>query len=70
MRILFDESPPRRLRGAFAGHAVSTVSQAGSDFENGELLSSLRLMSGAPPSANLELLSINAAECKALKVGM
>jgi len=39
MRILLDESLPRRLRQAFAEHAVSTVAEAGwSGVENGELL--------------------------------
>jgi predicted nuclease of predicted toxin-antitoxin system len=39
MRILLDESLPRRLRQAFAGHEVSTVAEAGwSGVENGELL--------------------------------
>jgi predicted nuclease of predicted toxin-antitoxin system len=39
MRILLDESLPRRLRSAFAGHEVATVVEAGwSGIENGELL--------------------------------
>ena len=39
MRILLDESLPRRLRRAFPGHEVSTVAEAGwSGVENGELL--------------------------------
>jgi predicted nuclease of predicted toxin-antitoxin system len=39
MRILLDESLPRRLRHAFAGHDVVTVVEAGwSGVENGELL--------------------------------
>jgi predicted nuclease of predicted toxin-antitoxin system len=39
MRILLDESLPRRLRQAFAGHEVSTVAEASwSSVENGELL--------------------------------
>lgn len=39
MRILLDESLPRRLRGVFAGHAVVTVVEAGwSGVKNGELL--------------------------------
>src|SRR6266542_4012666 len=39
MRILLDESLPRRLREAFAEHEVSTVAEAGwSGVENGELL--------------------------------
>ena len=39
MRILLDESLPRRLRRTFAGHEVVTVVEAGwSGVENGELL--------------------------------
>ena len=39
MRILLDESLPRRLRRVFAGHEVVTVAEAGwSGFENGDLL--------------------------------
>ena len=39
MRILLDESLPRRLRGVFTGHAVVTVVEAGwSGVKNGELL--------------------------------
>jgi len=39
MRILLDESLPRRLRELLPGHAVKTVSEMGwSAFENGELL--------------------------------
>ena len=39
MRILLDESLPRRLRGVFAGHDVVTVVEAGwSGVKNGELL--------------------------------
>ncbi len=39
MRILLDESLPRRLRGAFSGHDVVTVVEAGwSGLRNGELL--------------------------------
>lgn len=39
MRILLDESLPRRLRRVFAGHEVVTVAEAGwSGVENGELL--------------------------------
>ena len=39
MRILLDESLPRRLRGDFTGHAVVAVAQCGwSGLENGELL--------------------------------
>ena len=39
MRILLDESLPRRLRGELPGHSVSTVTQCGwSGVENGELL--------------------------------
>ena len=39
MRILLDESLPRRLRGKLPGHCVSTVTQCGwSGLENGELL--------------------------------
>src|SRR5438067_8435215 len=39
MRILLDESLPRRLRDAFAGHEVATVVETGwSGVENGELL--------------------------------
>jgi predicted nuclease of predicted toxin-antitoxin system len=39
MRILLDESLPRRLRGFFAGHDVITVVEAGwSGVKNGELL--------------------------------
>ena len=39
MRILLDESLPRRLRGAFPGHDVATVAEAGwSGLSNGELL--------------------------------
>jgi hypothetical protein len=39
MRILLDESLPRRLRGELPGHAVKTVAQMGwSSLENGELL--------------------------------
>jgi predicted nuclease of predicted toxin-antitoxin system len=39
MRILLDESLPRRLRGVFAGHEVVTVVEAGwSSVRNGELL--------------------------------
>ena len=39
MRILLDESLPRRLRRAFPGHEVVTVVEAGwSGVENGELL--------------------------------
>lgn len=39
MRILRDESLPRRLRGVLAGHDVVTVVEAGwSGVKNGELL--------------------------------
>ena len=39
MRILLDESLPRRLRNIFAGHEVVTVVEAGwPGIENGELL--------------------------------
>lgn len=39
MRILLDESLPRRLRGVFTGHDVVTVVEAGwSGVKNGELL--------------------------------
>jgi predicted nuclease of predicted toxin-antitoxin system len=39
MRILLDESLPRRLSGELAGHSVKTVSEVGrSSVENGELL--------------------------------
>jgi predicted nuclease of predicted toxin-antitoxin system len=39
MRILLDESLPRRLRSAFPGHEVATVAEAGwSGLSNGELL--------------------------------
>ena len=39
MRILLDESLPRRLRLVFAGHEVVTVAEAGwSSLRNGELL--------------------------------
>ena len=39
MRILLDESLPRRLRGEFTGHSVSTVADCGwSGISNGELL--------------------------------
>ena len=39
MRILLDESLPRRLCGKLPGHSVSTVTQRGwSGTENGELL--------------------------------
>ena len=39
MRILLDESLPRRLRGEFTGHSVSTVVDCGwSGISNGELL--------------------------------
>jgi predicted nuclease of predicted toxin-antitoxin system len=39
MRILLDESLPRRLRTSFPGHEVATVAEAGwSGLENGELL--------------------------------
>jgi predicted nuclease of predicted toxin-antitoxin system len=39
MRILLDESLPRRLRSAFPGHEVATVAEAGwSGLRNGELL--------------------------------
>ena len=39
MRILLDESLPRRLRGAFRGHEVATVAEVGwSGLSNGELL--------------------------------
>ena len=39
MRILLDESLPRRLRQLFAGHEVVTVVEAGwSGVTNGELL--------------------------------
>lgn len=39
MRILLDESLPRRLRHAFAGHEVATVAEAGcSGVQNGEPL--------------------------------
>ncbi len=39
MRILLDESLPRRLRGVFSGHDVVTVVEAGwSGVKNGELL--------------------------------
>ena len=39
MRILLDESRPRRLRRVFAGHEVVAVAEAGwSGFENGDLL--------------------------------
>ena len=40
MRILLDESLPRRLCGEFSGHFVKTVAEMGwSSIENGELLS-------------------------------
>src|SRR5207237_7885234 len=39
MRILLDESLPRRLRTSFPGHEVATVAEAGwPGLENGELL--------------------------------
>ena len=39
MRILLDESLPRRLVGELAGHTASTVTDSGwSGLENGELL--------------------------------
>jgi len=39
MRILLDESLPRRLRDDFPGHEVTTVAEAGwSGRRNGELL--------------------------------
>jgi len=39
MRILLDESLPRRLSRELAGHSVRTVSEVGwSSVENGELL--------------------------------
>jgi predicted nuclease of predicted toxin-antitoxin system len=39
MRILLDESLPRRLRAAFPGHEVVTVAEAGwTGRQNGELL--------------------------------
>jgi hypothetical protein len=39
MRILLDESLPRRLSGELPGHSVKTVSEMGwSSVENGELL--------------------------------
>jgi predicted nuclease of predicted toxin-antitoxin system len=39
MRILLDESLPRRLRGEFTGHSVSTVVDCGwSGINNGDLL--------------------------------
>ena len=39
MRILLDESLPRRLIGEFSGHKASTVTENGwSGLENGELL--------------------------------
>ena len=39
MRILLDESLPRRLRATFAGHEVVTVVEAGwSGVTNGDLL--------------------------------
>lgn len=39
MRILLDESLPRRLRGELKGHSVTTVQDAGwSGISNGELL--------------------------------
>jgi Domain of unknown function (DUF5615) len=39
MRILLDESLPRRLRAEFPGHEVVTVAEAGwSGRQNGELL--------------------------------
>ena len=39
MRILLDESLPRRLIGELPGHAVSTVTDSGwSGLENGDLL--------------------------------
>ncbi|MGI0028762.1 MAG: DUF5615 family PIN-like protein [Nitrososphaera sp.] len=39
MRILLDESLPRRLRGELPGHSVKTVAEMGwSALENGELL--------------------------------
>jgi hypothetical protein len=39
MRILLDESLPRRLRHSFPGHEVVTVAEAGwSGIRNGELL--------------------------------
>jgi len=39
MRILPDESLPRRLRAAFPGHEVVTVAEAGwSGCQNGEVL--------------------------------
>jgi predicted nuclease of predicted toxin-antitoxin system len=41
MRILLDESLPRRLRAAFPGHEVATVADIGwSGRQNGELLQS------------------------------
>jgi len=40
MRLLLDESLPRRLRDELIGHAVSTVPECGwSGVENGQLLS-------------------------------
>ena len=39
MRILLDESLPRRLGREFSGHTVSTVTQQGwSSLQNGDLL--------------------------------
>ena len=39
MRILLDESLPRRLRNSFPGHEVATVAETGwSGLTNGELL--------------------------------
>jgi hypothetical protein len=39
MRILLDESLPRRLRGVFTGHEMVTVVEAGwAGAKNGELL--------------------------------
>ena len=39
MRILLDESLPRRLLGELTGHSVSTVTDEGwSGLENGDLL--------------------------------
>ncbi|MEX2163305.1 MAG: DUF5615 family PIN-like protein [Sulfuricaulis sp.] len=39
MRILLDESLPRRLRGEITGHSLKTVAEMGwSAFDNGELI--------------------------------
>lgn len=39
MRLLLDECTPRRLKRDFAGHAVSTVEEAGlKGLKNGQLL--------------------------------